>query len=280
MAKEEIKEEKKEEVKEEKKVEKTEENKKETTWLIVGLVSCVLSFLGILILPVSIIGLVKATKCPGNSSTKVAAIIFNILGMVFSILVTIVLVFVLGVFGLAFKTFDTVVDRSRNIIEEKDYDYDYDYGYDYDDEKDTFEDDGTVKTIGNSKFGYLEVPGKWEYDTREEKTYVVYSGTNNDDEIMLDILDSKTIEDAYSDTLVPILKAGNPVDIKKITINGKYEGYSIEKTGLNNEKDSHIYLFKTEDDVIRTITISSDDIDSKLFDVYNTYDLKGKGVVS
>ena len=171
MAKEEIKEEKKDEVKEEKKDEKAKDNKKETTWLIVGLVSCVLSFLGILILPVSIVGLVKATKCPGNSSTKVAAIIFNVLSMLLSIVVTIVLVFVLGVFGLAFKTFDKVVEKSQNYIEN--YDYDYDYDYDYNDEKDTFEDDGTVKTIGNSKFGYLEVPGKWEYDTREEKTYIV-----------------------------------------------------------------------------------------------------------
>ena len=80
-------------------------------------------------------------------------------------------------------------------------------------------------------------------------------------------------------SLVPILKNGNPVNIDKVTINGKYDGYSFEKTGLDDEPDSRIYLFQTEDELIRTITISSFDDDSKIFDVYKTYDLS-KEVVS
>lgn len=259
--------------------EKIEDNKKETTSLIIGIIACVFSFLGVLILPLSIVGLVKSVKCSGNSGTKVAAIIFNILSILLSIISTIFIVILIGAFNLAFTTVDKTIDKAKDFVEEYDYDYDNDYG-DYGTDK-GYKNDGSRKLIGNSNFGYLEVSDTWNFGVREGKDFIVYYSKDNDDEIMLDIItNSENLEDAYSDLLVPILKNGNPTKIEEITINNKYKGYSIEKTGLDEEKNETIYLFQTEDNVIRTIRISSFDYDSEIFDVYDTYYLKKNDLVS
>ena len=112
---------------------------------------------------------------------------------------------------------------------------------------------------------------------REERDSVkLYSKKDSNTTILLEKIDNKeTIEDAYSAILFENMKAGNSVKPSDIIVNGIYKGYVLETTDNSNDsKIVNIYLFKTEDGVIRRITISSFVYDEEVFDVYNTFVLK------
>ena len=277
--KEEPKEEKKETKKEEKKeetktvdtgvkidgkpvvVEKPAEDGKATASLVLGICSIVISCLA---LPLSIVGLILGLVSKERSGKRTAGIVMNAIMLALSVLTLIL--------------FGAFAAMGYSIIDEFEKDFESEWNEVVDDDNNNnnskvVEDDGT-KYVGDSSYGYVKVPEKWykfvdvdgnsslQYTDIGDKGYIVTLNV-----IQQDV----SVEDATKAITEGVKGEGASAYYYTATI-GKYKGYVI-RAYYSDGTYLDSYIFKTEDDVLRFVSIEGPNKYSDEFDIPKTFTL-------
>jgi len=281
--KEEPKEEKKETKKEEKKeetktvdtgvkidgkpvvVEKPAEDGKATASLVLGICSIVISCLA---LPLSIVGLILGLVSKERSGKRTAGIVMNAIMLALSVLTLIL-------FGIFAAMGYSIVDEF-----EKEFESEWNEVVDDDNDNnnsiiDNDDEDEDTKYVGDSSYGYVKVPSNWrrfadvdgnssfQYTDIGDKGYIVTLNV-----IQQDI----SVEDATKAITEGVKGEGASAYYYSATI-GKYKGYVIRSYYSSESKYLDSYIFKTEDDVLRFVSIEGPDKYSDEFDIPKTFTL-------
>lgn len=273
--------EEKEEVKEEKKtvdtgvkidgkpvvIEKPQEDGKATASLVLGICSIVVFCLSF---PLSLIGLILGIVSKERSGKRTAGIVINAIVLGLTVIVGIL-------FGILVATGSAIVedvyedykDEVEKEIKDKDIDIDIDIK---DKDKEVKED---TKYVGDDTYGYVQVPKKWvefvdvsgtdaiQYTDIGDKGYIVTLNVIKQD--VSDYDAAKAINDG-------IKNEGATSYYISATIGG-YKGYVVKGSYTDGTKiDS--YIFKTEDGVLRFVSIEGPDRYNENFDIPKTFTLK------
>ena len=277
---EEKKEEKKEEVKETKTVdtgvkidgkpvvvEQPVSDGKATASLVLGICSIVVFCLSF---PLSLVGLILGIVSKEKSGKRTAGIIINAIVLGLTIVVSIFF-FIFAATTPAMLIEE--IEREWDKVEDKDIDIeiknkDKDIDIDIKEKEDT-------KYIGDDTYGYVQVPKKWvkfvdvsgteaiQYTDIGDKGYIVTLNVIKQD--VSDYDAAKAIQDG-------IKNEGASAYYLSATI-GDYKGYVVKGTYSDGTKiDS--YIFKTEDGVLRFVSIEGPDRYHENFDIPKTFTLE------
>ena len=234
-------------------IEKPKEDGKATASLVLGICGFVVFCLG---LPLSIIGLILGIVSKEKSGKRTAGIIINSIVLGLSVVVIIL-------YALFFAA-------AGSIIEEE-----------YENNKDTWNDiiedkkEDDTKVVGDSTFGYVKIPKNWiEFKDVSGTKAIQYTDIGENGYIVtLNTIDQNvTVEDATKAITEGVKGEGASAYYITTTIGG-YSGYVIHAIYTDGTKlDS--YIFKTEDNVLRFVSIEGPDKFNDNFDIPKTFTLK------
>lgn len=180
---------------------------------VLGLISIILSFLNILMIPVAIIGICLGAKYKNQEKESCPGFVLSIIGLILSFLILIGIFFLVmfAIYDEGSKNTSTNKIKDTDITSEKNYD---DY-YNYDKYK--------QQVIGNDKFGYLTISSDW----------TLYKSSDG----------SSALQYAYGNkwvlSLYAIVSPNYSINDYAYSIHSKMEGY-----GATNIKTENVYVGK------------------------------------
>lgn len=177
-----------------------------------GLISIILAFLNILMMPVAIVGICLGSKYKSQEKQSCPGFVLSIIGLILSFLILVGIVLV-----VMFAIYDESSSSSTNKIKDTDItsDKNYDDYYNY--------DKYSNQVIGNEKFGYLTISNKWTlYKSSDGSSALQY-----------------TYENKWVLSLYAIVSPNYSLADYAYSIHSKMEGY-----GATNIKTENVYVGK------------------------------------
>lgn len=264
--KEEVKEEVKEvkpEVKEEKKQEEkvtytqpstptpTTTDGKATASLVLGICSFVLFCL---MFPLSLIGLILGIASRERSGKRTAGIIINAIALALSLIASLI-------FVLPFFMYDSSSTRtSNNFFDQLEKEL----------EKEISKD---TKVVGNSKYGYVEVPKKWrDYRDDDAPNTLQYTDIGEYGYIVtLSVFEQDITPYQASTNIYNSIKNEGITPTRTYTKFGNQWGYKVSAYYADENKYLDTYLFKASDSKLHYIAIEGPNKYSDNFKIPETF---------